>query len=141
MLAGRPLALLPGQRVPLSGEAQNSLAFFITAASWVSPGACSREGLLKEAEFSSFSPSQPSPPGLSTKERLLSAHRRKLDQGWPISPPARRPGSDLAAGWFPGTSEYLLRSSIVQETDKIPAQPLTLSELLPVNYTLWENSL
>lgn len=88
LLAGRHLALLAGQRVPHSGKAlppQLFFFFFIMAASQVSTGACSREGLLKKAEFSSsgwgsINQLQP-PPRSQHLEGLLSPCLRKLDKG------------------------------------------------------------
>ena len=67
VLAGGHLALLAGQTVPFSSKALNPPAFFffITAASQVSDGACSKEEPLHNAEFSSYewAPSTWSPPG------------------------------------------------------------------------------
>lgn len=66
-------------------QGPKSPGLFITAASRVSSGASSREGLLKEAEFSSYvlaSPISCGPhPGLTTEGGLPPPHLHKLDQG------------------------------------------------------------
>lgn len=129
MLAGGHLALLAGQTVPLSSKALNPPAFFfITAASQVSAGACSKEEPLHKAEFSSYewAPSTWSPPGPTQ----VSAQKRGCSRlfcadwtrGWAVGWPASPFSCSLAAEWL-GPSQAPLHSDPVPPMDKLSVPP------------------